>query len=96
MDVTNVLSNRSSIDDRNISIKPDMNSQEQHKEALLLKERWSLIQSGVNKYGIKIKSSSVYVKGIKHEYVLNSVLHYTTNSAFAVPQTSEAAVPPNF
>ena len=59
MDVADILSNRSSIDNRNISIKPDLSPQDQQKEALLLKERWSLIQSGVNKSDIKIKSSSL-------------------------------------
>ena len=72
MDVSTILSNRSSIDDNNITIKPDVNPQEQHKEALLLKERWALIQSGVNKADIKIKSSSLYVKGTKYDYVLKS------------------------
>ena len=72
MNVTNILSNSSSIDNNNITIKPDMNPQDQRKEALLLKERWSLIQSGVSKSDIKIKSS-LYVKGTKYGYVLNSV-----------------------
>ena len=77
MDVTNILSNRSSIDNNNITIKPDMNPQDQRKEALLLKERWLLIQSGVSRSDIKIKSSSLYVKGTKYGYVLNSVFNLT-------------------
>ena len=38
MDVATILSNRSSIDDSSIIIKPDMTLQNQHKEALLLKK----------------------------------------------------------
>ena len=39
MDVATILSNHSSINDNSIIIKPDMTPQNQHKEALLLKER---------------------------------------------------------
>ena len=63
-----------------IIIKPDMTPQNQHKEALLLKERWALIKSGVDKADIKTKSSSLYVKGTKHGYVLNSVFNRTSDS----------------
>ena len=61
-------------------IKPDMTLQNQHKEALLLKEQWALIISGVDKADIKIKSCSLYVKGTKHGYVLNSVFNRTSNA----------------
>ena len=63
-----------------IIIKPDMTPQNQHKEALLLKEQWALIKSGVDKADIKIKSSSLYVKSTKHSYVLNSVFNRTSDS----------------
>ena len=58
-----------------------MNPQDQRKEALLLKECWSLIQSGVSKSDIKIKSS-LYVKGTKYGYVLNSVFNLTPNFSY--------------
>ena len=44
------------------------------KEGLLLKERWSVLQS-VDKADIKIRSSSIYVKGEKHSSVSNLVFH---------------------
>ena len=94
MEVADILSNRSSIDNRNISIKPDLSPQDQQKEALLLKERWSLIQSGVNKSDIKIKSSSLYVKGIKYGYILNSVFNYTSNFTPSLPSTTAGCLPP--
>ena len=80
MDVATILSNRSFIDGNSIIIKPDMTPQNQHKEALLLKERWALIKSAVDKVDIKIKSSSLYVKGTNHGYVLNSVFNPTSGS----------------
>ena len=52
-----------------------MTPDEKQKEALILKEKWSLLQSGVNKADIKIRSGAIYVKGKKHGYVSNSVLH---------------------
>ena len=97
MDVSTILSNCSSIDDNNITIKPDMNPQEKHKVALLLKERWALIKSEVNKADIKIKSSSLYVKGTKYGYVLNSVFNLTSNfsSTHSAQSVTEGDSPPN-
>ena len=42
-------------------------------ELLLLKKRWSLIESGVSKSDIKIKPGSLFFKGKKHGYVCNLV-----------------------
>ena len=72
IDVVTILANRGSLNDKSITVKPDMSPQEKQKEALLLKQQWSLMQSGINKADIKIKSSSIYVKGKKYGYVLNS------------------------
>ena len=72
IDVITVLSNRSSIEDKSIIIKPDMTPEERQVDLLLLKERWSLIQSGIDKSDIKLKSGSLFVKGKKHGYVHNS------------------------
>ena len=62
-----------------ITVKPDMSPQEKQKEALLLKHRWSLMQSGISKTDIKIKSSSIYIKGKKYGYILNSEFQLTDN-----------------
>ena len=45
-DVHSILSNRGSLSSP-IYIKPDMTKEERHRESVLLKERWNLIQSGV-------------------------------------------------
>jgi len=80
VDVISVLSNLGANQDKSISIKPDMTPEEKQKEALLLKERWSLLESGVNKADVKIRSGSIYVKGKKHGYVSNSVFHSVSAS----------------
>ena len=85
IDVISVLSNRASIEDKSIIIKPDMSPEEKQKEAILLKERWSLMQSGVNKIDTKIRSGSIFVKGKKHGYVSNSVLVHADPSPAVVP-----------
>ena len=39
-----------------------MNHDERHRESLLLKERWSLITSGIDKRHIKIRGTKLFVK----------------------------------
>ena len=80
VDVISVLSNLGANQDKSVSIKPDMTPDEKQKEALLLKERWSLLQSGVNKADVKIRSGSIYVKGKKHGYASNLVFHLANAS----------------
>ena len=73
MDVSSILSKRSDLPD-GITVKTDMSIQEQLTECLLMKERWTLIQSGVNKKDIKTKSSVLYLRGKKHAEVSNLAL----------------------
>jgi len=78
-DVTTVLYNRSKVTD-GIQIKPDMNREEKLRESLLLKERWSLICSGIDKKLIKIRGSKLYVKGQLHGEITNSVFNPRPNT----------------
>ena len=89
IDVITVLSNRSSVEDKSIIIKPDMTPDEKQVESLLLKERWSLMESGTNKSDIKIKSGSLFVKGKKHGYVRNSV-YYSVNPVAATATATDS------
>ena len=57
-----------------------MSPQEKQKEALLLKQRWSLMQSGIDKADIKIKSLAIYVKGKKYGYISNSEFNLMNDS----------------
>ena len=50
-----------------------MNCEEKQRESLLLKERWSLICSGIVKKYIKIRGTKLYVKNQHHGEVMNSV-----------------------
>ena len=44
-----------------LSIKPDLSSQNRRKDAALTKERWALVQSGVDRSEIKIKDFRLLV-----------------------------------
>ena len=54
-DATSILSKRRSPHSTPVFIKPDMSPTERRCESILLKERWSLIQSGVPREVIKIR-----------------------------------------
>ena len=71
-DVDTVLYNRSNISD-GIMVKPDMNHDERLRESLLLKERWSLITSGIDKRHIKIRGTKLFVKDQLHGEITDSV-----------------------
>ena len=64
LDISSILAKRSGLP-ASITIKTDMSIQEQFTEGLLLKERWSLIKSGVNKKDIKIELPVLYLEGKK-------------------------------
>ena len=67
VDVLSVLSHRSSLPSGN-SIKPDQSPDEWKIVAILLKERWSLIQAGVERKNIK---SSISVNSKLHGRVID-------------------------
>ena len=71
IDVSLLLSKAKSLP-KGISIKPDMTREERQIESLLLKERWSLIQSGLDRRAIKIRSNKIFVKNKLHGQVVNS------------------------
>ena len=60
-DVHCILSNKRLLSSP-IFIKPDMTAEERHRESVLLKEKWKLIQSGIPKNVIKIQGSRLYVR----------------------------------
>ena len=78
VDVASILSNRSK-SPKGVSIKADLNQEERRRDALLLAERWRLMQSGTDKRLIKIKSSVMYVQGKKHCEVVNSCLKHLSS-----------------
>ena len=69
-DASNILANRKSLRP-SITIKPDLSPQARANEALLLKERWTLIQSGTERKHIKIRNLKIFVNGKLHGHVEN-------------------------
>ena len=59
VDVSILLSKAAKSLPKGIKIKPDMTREERHIESLLLKERWSIIQSGCDRRAIKIRSDKI-------------------------------------
>lgn len=72
-EVKSILSNRSKLNPP-FWIKPDMTPEEMVADSLLMKERWSLIQTGVEQKDIKVSKDSLYVKGQIHAVVEESQL----------------------
>ena len=71
IDVASLLSKRSSLP-KDISIKPDMSHAERTTESVLMKERWRLIQSGIDRKTIRIQSTNIYVNNKLHGKACNS------------------------
>jgi len=65
VDVSSILSNRKLLKSP-IFIKPDMSVEERKNEALLLKERRSLIEKGVAQNKIKLRGSTLFVDNQPH------------------------------
>ena len=95
-DVDNILSSRSKLQSSPISIKPDLTPAERKTNALLLKERWRLIQSGTDRRSIRIRGSSILLNGQIHGIVSNSVFSLSPILGDVAPQLSslEAESPP--
>lgn len=64
-DVTRVLSGARSFESP-IFVRPDLSPLQRARDSVLLKERWSLISSGVSRASIRIRRSKLYVDGILH------------------------------
>ena len=64
-DVQSILSNRKLLKSK-ISIKQGMTPEERNNEKVLLAERWSLLQRGVNREIIKIRGNNIFVNNKIH------------------------------
>ena len=71
-DVSNILSRRHFVPS-SIVIKPDLSQEERKVEAILVQERWKLIQSGIDRQAIKIRKASILVNVWLHGRINNSV-----------------------
>ena len=73
-DVTSILFEKSNLASP-FSIKIDMTVEEKKIEGLLLKERWELLQKGIDRSQIKIRQSNLYINDKLHARVLDAKLH---------------------
>ena len=71
LDATMVLSSKRSITSSEITIKPDMTYEERKTETVLLKERRTLINQGVERKHIRLRGNSIYVNNKLHGTVQN-------------------------
>lgn len=76
-DVTTIISKRGSLA-KPIVIKPYMSPEERIDEAVLMKQRWTLIESGVDRKRIKIRNTRLYVDRKLHGKVANSQYQLST------------------
>lgn len=88
-DVSNVLANRVKTPP-GITIKADQTKEERQRESLLLGERWKLMQNGTDKKEIKIRASTIYLKGNKHARVANNCLQYFYSSHQITPAADDS------
>ena len=58
-----------------VHIKPDLTQEEREVESFLLKERWSLTQSGFDKKRIKIRNNCIFIDNIIYGQYHNAKLH---------------------
>ena len=92
-DVQSILSKRSSLK-APISIRPDMTLEERDNEKILLKQRWLLLQRGINRQQIKICGNSIFMdnklygKAIKGQFHPSDKNDNSTPAAEPVPSSS--------
>ena len=81
--VNQVLASKGSLSSP-VFIKPDLSPNERAREAVLLKERWALLQKGYRQNLIKIRNNSIFVNNQLYGLVKNSVFqsHQSTSTFY--------------
>ena len=92
LDTNTVLSSRDKVK-HPIVIKSDMTPEERKTEALLLHERWNLIQQGVDRKVIKICNSQIFVNKLLHGKVID--FKYIQSSSNLPSSTSTNSTAPD-
>jgi len=85
IDANVILANKTSLPSPYL-VKPDMPPEDRVIESTLLKERWSLIQSGHNRKQIKISKNHIYLNGHLHGKIVNSVFQRIENNTLPSSQ----------
>lgn len=79
-DVNTLLQNRSKLTS-SLSLKPDLTPEERAIEALLMKERWSLIQKGTDRKQIKIRNHSLFLNNKLHCKLVDSKIEFQSQTS---------------
>ena len=90
-DVSNILSCCRHLK-QPISIKPDLSPPERKIRAILLHERWKLINSGIECSSIKLRNSIIFINGRLHGKVSNGIFSLSTTLSDSVPQLATITV----
>ena len=73
-----------------VFIKPDLSPDQRRRESILLKERWSLIESGVSRSRIKIRNSKLYLdKAVFGFLTSDNVFHRAPSQSQGSPGQAE-------
>jgi len=92
-DVVSVLSNRKNLASHpGISIKPDLSPAQRKAESILLKERRSLINSGVAKEDIKIKGNALLVNKAKYGHAVGDAFQRNPISVAGTSVNTESPI----
>jgi len=92
-DVVSVLSNRKNLASHpGISIKPDLSPAQRKAESILLKERRSLINSGVAKEDIKIKGNALLVNKAKYGHAVGDAFQRNPISVAGTAVNTESPI----
>ena len=92
-DTANTLRNKAQLSSP-VYIKPDLTHEERIQESMLLKERRSLIDKGVNRKQIKLRNWGIYIDDKPHCKIVDRKLKFHSASSYAPPsQSSEVESP---
>jgi len=87
-DVSSILSKKGSLS-HPLVVKPDLSPEERRRDSVLLKERWSLIQSGIPRSDIKIRESRLYVRKKLFGYYDKSEFQYSSSASKSLPESTD-------
>jgi len=87
-DVSSILSKKGSLS-HPLVVKPDLSPEERRRDSVLLKERWSLIQSGIPRSDIKIRESRLYVRKKLFGYYDKSEFQYSSSATKSLPESTD-------
>lgn len=95
-DVRSILHCHNNSSNTSVSIKPDLSAADRRANAILLKARWDLINSGIDRKCIKIRGANLLVNGKHYGKVLGSTFILASSATQSTTNTtciSSASLP---